>query len=344
MSYSKNYFDKENITDITYQDVVNYFTIEREESDKIEYKSFVVNEKGKEITNGVLKTICAFLNSEGGLLIWGAPIGQQVEGKKEKIFIGNLSPVEHLYEKDQFISKISDSISPTPKGILFHRIEKDKKFIYIFEVPKSEYSPHQFGDKFYMRIDGQTKTAPYHYIEALFKKISYPNLQGFLKLEGWHLDNSIYYLTVSPYIFNFSKLQNDYNLSFRLLSDSGIFADYFPTGRQDPNVKFANNGHEKNRLNIKDVIYYGEPVHDRSTFKFEPKTLVANNWEVEVVLTFGAKYSPMKMCYYKLRLPTTSNPKDLQSCIIEKKENQSMRENSDKNDDELVEYLIGRKI
>ena len=119
MIYTKNYFGKETIDEISYEDVVNFFSEEQQESDKIEFKSFIVSDKSdrkgdslKDKENGVIKSISGFLNSEGGMLIWGSPAGEIVEGKKEKVFKGQLSLVEQLYEKDQFISKLTDSITP----------------------------------------------------------------------------------------------------------------------------------------------------------------------------------------------------------------------------------------
>ena len=69
MNYFNQYFNKEKIEDITYDDVVSFFKEEKTESDKIEFKSFFSNEKEHEADkeNAILKSICAFLNSEGGL-------------------------------------------------------------------------------------------------------------------------------------------------------------------------------------------------------------------------------------------------------------------------------------
>ena len=57
MEFTDNYFGKTNITDITYDDVVRFFQTEREESNKIEFKSFVSNstESQKEKENSYLK-------------------------------------------------------------------------------------------------------------------------------------------------------------------------------------------------------------------------------------------------------------------------------------------------
>ena len=112
MSYSKLYFGKE-LGELTYADIENFFIDEKDESNKIEYKSYHnPDEKNHtEKENGVIRAICALLNSEGGLVIWGAPIGQTVGGKKEKIFKGELSPVEKLIEKDSLINRVTDLIT-----------------------------------------------------------------------------------------------------------------------------------------------------------------------------------------------------------------------------------------
>jgi len=162
MSLLERYFGKPS-DQIIYSDVEHFFEEEKEESDKIEFKAFHnPDESFKEKQNGILRSICAFLNSSGGIIIWGAPIGQFIEGKKEKVFQGNLSPSDNLIEKDSFINKITDSITPAPNKIKFIRLTHELNYLYLFEVEESEYSPHQFRNIYYMRIDGQTRPAPHH--------------------------------------------------------------------------------------------------------------------------------------------------------------------------------------
>lgn len=73
MSYSQSYFGKE-LSDLTFADIENYFVDEKEESDKIELKSYHNHNSSekdhKDKENGVLKTICGLLNSEGGQIVW----------------------------------------------------------------------------------------------------------------------------------------------------------------------------------------------------------------------------------------------------------------------------------
>jgi hypothetical protein len=112
-SYAELHFGKL-LVDITLDDLKHFFSTEREESNTLEYKSYF--EKGQNNHNlkeaGVLKSICAFLNSSGGLFIWGAPIGRTPEGRQSKVFTGPLYPVPKLIEKDTFISRVASTIIP----------------------------------------------------------------------------------------------------------------------------------------------------------------------------------------------------------------------------------------
>src|SRR3954466_7102658 len=154
------------------------------------------------------------LNSEGGLIIWGAPRGIPVSGKKEKIYKGELSPLDALIEKDAFVSKVTNLITPSAKGIIFQRLEKGDKYVYLIEVQQSQYSPHQYHNTYYMRIDGQTRPAPHHYIEALFQKISYPNLEGKLILDAVSSQLDLLYtsLRIKIDISNKSMFQNEHDI------------------------------------------------------------------------------------------------------------------------------------
>lgn len=181
----KNLFDKE-IHDLTISDIENFFYKEQVENDKLEFKSAVDGNsttgrpqvKESEVLKKIMNTICGFLNSEGGVLIWGAPEGQlPVAGGNEKIHKGNLTPVKMILEKDQLINKLSDIINPTPNKIRFNSFAVTQGYVYVFEVEKSEYAPHQIDGTYYLRLDAQTRPAPHQYVEALIKKARVANLE-----------------------------------------------------------------------------------------------------------------------------------------------------------------------
>jgi len=299
MNYSEAYFGKK-LSDIEYTDIENFFIEEKDESNTMEFKSYSA-EYGNISKNieGVIRGICALLNSEGGILIWGAPEGAKIEGRQEKIFVGNLSPVSELKEKDWLINKISDSITPLPVNINVKIIEKDHVYIYVFEIQRSKYSPHQFKNIYYSRIDGQTKPAPHYLIEALFKKIKFPRLEGFIKLDkiSFNKANS-YFLDVSIFIFNFTELQNEENVVFRLMCPQGIF-----TRSQIPQYQdmYDFNGHQLVGKNLIDVLHFGGPnIHSERIVINPHELLHKHENKVDLILYFGGKYSPLKSSEYKL--------------------------------------------
>jgi hypothetical protein len=347
MNLFKNYFNKEKIIDITYDDIVNYFSQSKHENDKIEYKSFVIEEKENQTSKErqILKTICGFLNSEGGILIWGAPKGKIITGKREKIFQGDPSMVDFLYEKDSFISKVTDSITPAPRNILFHRIDEREKHIYVFEIPKSEYSPHQFQNTYYMRIDGQTRPAPHHYVEALMKQIRFPNLEGYIMIDNIQYTSNELYLYIQICIFNLSKLQNDYNVTYRLLCSQGLWEGWNNPIKQE-NIKFADDGHQKIVENLKGIIHFGNPVAHKSTIIFNPYEIERNNFQPQISLFFGAKLSPMKVSSYNINLKHPF-PRNFQDIILGNKlENRfmyEMPEDLENNERNKILRLLGRE-
>ncbi|HLP52635.1 MAG TPA: ATP-binding protein [Chitinophagales bacterium] len=347
MNYSELFFGKSDITDLSYSDILSYFKDEKEESDKIEYKSFVVDEKdlggipAKE--KGILRAICAFLNSEGGIIIWGAPKGALVAGAKGKTCKGELSLVEKKYDKDDFVAKIANRITPSPKGIKFHRIESENKYAYIFEVPKSEYSPHQFENVYYMRLDGQTATAPHHYIEALFKKITFPKLEGYINPVKIELHGSNVFLTFDSFIFNQSPLQNDYDLTYRIICNPGSFYGW-QTGTND-RVSYGFNGSDKRIIAPVNVLHYGQPLNDTHTIVINAHQLQQEQNIVTILLSFGAKLSPLLMSSYKLKVPFR-NPNNWKDIFIEMKENvysHEIKGKSSVSNEESVQAIIGRK-
>jgi hypothetical protein len=317
-NYSHQYFGKD-LNDLTYKDILDFFIEEKEESDKIEFKAFHPDfgNFNKDI-EGVIRGICAFLNSNGGILIWGAPLGQKIEEKV--IFQGDLSLVTELKEKDSLISKISDSITPLPVNINVNIIELDGSYLYVFETQPSKYSPHQFKNTYWARLDGQTKPAPHYLVEALFKKISYPNIEGYINLDRYgNLPNGQAFLDISIIMINFSELQNEYNLTYRLMCGQAIFA-----GSQKPQLAkyYTMKGHMYVHKDLNDILHFGAPDRNPQRLVFNKEELTDNhNNKMDLILTFGGKLSPLKISQYKLDFSgpvTLNNPVSL---FESKKEN-----------------------
>jgi hypothetical protein len=317
------------LAQVTLKDLQDFFKEPRTESDKLEFKSYpnsVATGTAKELEKKVLKTICAFLNSEGGILVWGAPEEKSLAGSTEMICQGELTLNSERHEKDAFISKIANRIIPSPKGVLFHRVGDQGKYVYLFEVPASEYSPHQFENIYYMRMDGQSKPAPHHYIEALFKKVTFPKLEAYLKIEGYQFENTNKHsrLSCSVIFRNLSRFQNDLNLHCRIISKEGLIVDVGNTFLHMN--KHIEEGSDYIREKIADVIYYGNYIHHPFDIILNRQNLYNSDYEFNILLIFGARYSPMKLCKYVIKVGPTF-PANKWEAIISKEENVYFHEN-----------------
>ncbi|NID10638.1 AlbA family DNA-binding domain-containing protein [Fibrivirga algicola] len=183
-SFTQLYFGKA-IDDVTADDVTAFFAEERPEGINLEFKSFAQHESDLKLKEkGVIRTVCAFLNSEGGLLIWGAPEGTKND-RGDKVFVGKLSPVTKYYNKDSFISKLITRIEDIPSGIRFKDVEVSQdQYVYLIDVPESSIKPHQFEDRYWTRFDGQSKAAPHYLIRALFREEKKPVLKATLSVDS----------------------------------------------------------------------------------------------------------------------------------------------------------------
>lgn len=307
MSYSKDHFGRD-IFDLEYADLVNYFKVSNDETDRIEYKSYVIHSSDtgghKEKEKSVIKSVCGFLNSEGGLLIWGAPEGQKdLTDAAKTVFHGALTPFTENYDKDSFVRKVTDSITPSPRAIRFKQLDDGGgKYVYVIEVEKSEYSPHQYSNNYFMRIDGQTKIAPHHYIEALFKKISFPKLSSNFYISSptvqYHatLENKLELVfTVNFAISNLSKMHNEHDIDCQLSISEGYF-------RGDKiSKRYLHTTPLKTYSPLKSILYYGAPVKE-SEVATEFDVKYKNEYDFLFTLTFGGKSSPLMISKYAITI------------------------------------------
>ncbi|BDS10116.1 AlbA family DNA-binding domain-containing protein [Aureispira anguillae] len=339
MEFAKKILGK-NLVELTKNDIEQFFVTEQEESDIVEYKSYfargINDHKKKE--EGILKTICAFLNSNGGLLVWGAPKGEYDNSKKTKVFKGELDPVDKLISKDSFISKITNRIIPLAAQIRMHTIDAgNNKYVYVFEVEESFTKPHQFNSIYYMRLDGQTNKAPHHYVEALFKQKKYPNLGGYIDFHsitlsspsGFSSSRHSAILNINVAIFNHSSLLNEENVNVSLFINNGKFSESIraPHLYQNKGIDYQYNGSLANRNNITDILYFNRPAFFSEKILLYTEPLMIQNFKMELILSFGGKKSPLKESkyYIDLRNFTPDNIKDI---IDNKSENILVHESS----------------
>lgn len=312
MSHSLNYFGKE-LDDLTYQDVIDYFTVPRSESTTIEYKSYGVHGNHDDKLRGIYKALTAFLNSSGGIVIWGSPQGQIPAGQTEEIFQGPLSPITQAMEQDRTINLVTDNISPAPSSIRLKILEDNGNYICVFEVEQSSYRPHQYNNIYYSRLDGQSRPAPHYLVEALFKQIRFPNIEGYLKINSFQAipGGGGYLLNVDFVLFNFSELENEKNISLRVLNNKGNFRS-----SNSPELRFPN---------LKEVFYFGEPIAESDTIVLTNRAFDNDDYTLDLTMYFGGEKSPLKISEYTLDLSNLAAA-DLNDLIVNKEENITFKE------------------
>ncbi len=238
-SYAQTIFAKP-LDEITEADLTNYFQQKRDETLNLEFKSYTdkpgdarsQSAKDAEKIKGVLKTIDAFLNSSGGLLIWGAPEPTEVKRgeKKVKICQGPLAPVPKFFDRDDFINRIAGQISPVPVGVRMHPVPiASGGYVYLFDVPESQNKPHQNDGRYYVRMDTRTDAAPHYLVYALCHQIKTPILEleidkGRYVMKDMrhgnktHLELKVTLANTTPYI-------NDSDIYLLATSNTLLFVD-----------------------------------------------------------------------------------------------------------------------
>jgi hypothetical protein len=304
--YALIHFSKP-LADLQYTDIERFFTKEHLESDQVEFKSFKPNGPLESKLPSIIEGITAFLNSSGGLLIWGAPEGVKVEGRKEKAFVGSPTNLPLTIEKDWLISKIADKIIPLPRSFRVQLVACATGQVAVFEVDESPYSPHQTDNMYYMRLDGQNKPAPHHYIEALFKRITFPRLEmhlkeGPVKVAFPHIPYASHAVEVSFLFFNFSPFLNEEKLFFEIEINGGRFGEPLASDVTTMPIASYYKGRRICRTDLTAAISvsYGYPLVLTQKFLFREQELRKNDI-VSITVIFSGKAAPTKFCRYHLR-------------------------------------------
>lgn len=178
--YIEKIFGK-NRNEVTLNDIKKYFSTQQEESSVIEFKS------GEVEINDIFKEITAFLNTEGALLIIGAPREtRKTIGKNNiiKICEGDLT-YSNFKNKDWLYQKIASNIVPTPTNLKIEEYLTEKGNIFLIDIPQSLNPPHQCSTdgKYYLRLERDAKPAPHGIVQALFDKRRVPSLSADINIE-----------------------------------------------------------------------------------------------------------------------------------------------------------------
>lgn len=181
-----------NIEELILDDIKIFFQNKQQEGPLIEFKS------GEVEINDLYNEITAFLNTEGGILIIGAPkeTKEKIGNTLQRFCQGELT-YSQFSSKEWLLQKIYTNITPSPIGINIQHFLTQNGNIFILEIPQSFNPPHQSNNtgKYYIRLETEAKAAPHGLVQALFDKRRKPLL--FPDLKTKELDNGIDEVTVS---------------------------------------------------------------------------------------------------------------------------------------------------
>ncbi|MGF6924644.1 hypothetical protein QFZ48_000144 [Chitinophaga sp. W2I13] len=282
---------------ITEEDLIEYFKTDRQESNTIEYKSYDKRDNAKEPEKigKIIRSVAAMLNSGGGIVIWGAPQPTKDPTTGEHIVKGNLAPVEFSIGKDRFMGLIFSNVSPAPHGIRFEAVQlKGNKFVYLIEVQRSEYPPHQYDGRYYARFDSLSKPAPHHFVEALIKQVKQPAIQGYVEFGGSRQGGSHVVIPGMMYLFNLDRHIPAANLFYEIrVAGAGLFLE--------DNMEIADLTNPRASLKIDDPrrLLNNMPVY-RKFLIYAPLIYRRHIQNFTVDLTFWADNVPLTITRYKI--------------------------------------------
>lgn len=139
---------------------MDYFSREREENQHLEFKS------GEVQVGKILKEVCAFLNSRGGLLIVGSPR----EAGRNNLHHFKGTPLPSSIPRQRLKRELEQRITPAPRGIRIKEVEIGDGRVYLIEVPQSARPPHQIAATgvYYIRDGASSRPARHDELEKLF--------------------------------------------------------------------------------------------------------------------------------------------------------------------------------
>jgi hypothetical protein len=328
MKHSQLLFNKD-LYDLEFADIENFFVTEKEETLNLEFKSFTPQGDYAAKEGAIKKAVCGLLNSEGGIIIWGAPI-EIKDANGNTTAIGALTPFSSLLDRDRFINILTSSISPLPIGIRVQVIKNAaQESIFIIEVEKSIERPHQYDNRYFIRLDGQTRIAPHYLISALMKSTDFPVLRGHLRLKRIETDGQNYLLYFRKLLFNTTIYNNDINLYMRLVALPG-------------NI-FINNTNQGGIYNVTyPIISNGAPLMSNFILKIHSDQI---HEDIRLVFQFGGEKSPSKTSQYTYRLPgniALGNVQNEANYIFEKEENQMPSDVANNTTEENINILLNQ--
>lgn len=341
MNYLQHYFGFP-LNELNAQHVAHYFTTERIPNNQQLFLPYNNALSLEENTEELTRSIAGLVNTQGGFIIWGSPKSKSIIGSEQKSYQDSLEVVLHNFEEADLINRIGNALTPHYYSLLIQKYIYEEGHIYLIEVPQqSSQAPHQYKNQYFTVTNGYSHPAPHHYIESLFKQNTFPQLEGYLKFKNLRENGMHYCIDLEVYIFNFSRTYNETEVSFSLNCEKGSFLKL--KFGSDPRI-YRMGGQHVIRSGVLDILYYGVPFSKELMLMVSPKDIINENFELDIILQFGGKRSPLKVSTYRISLAKLTIS-DGNQIIVTAKENQWAYQESStfgKNKEQILQEILGR--
>ena len=160
MSFIKHIFGKDKLESIQKEDIDKLIEDKVEESQHLDYEEIPIKPK----FDGLAKHVSGFLNTSGGVVIFG------VSEQKNKI------PIKITWSsirKETVENNLYQRVEPWNENIEIAPIQNpadDSKKIFIIIVPKSKNPPHMANHRYHVRLNFQTRPLGHEQVAAIFRQ------------------------------------------------------------------------------------------------------------------------------------------------------------------------------
>ena len=297
MRFDKFLAGEISIDNLEGKDIVEFFSVEQEESQHLEFKSYSQSPQRRvKILPQIADSLSAFSNSDGGVLIWGSPIEQLEKDKSDKVIRryckGEVQGLP-LTDLDSIGRGLRDKLSPTISHLRVKDFRIGEKMVVVFEVKESDIPIMSSDKSFWIRNNFEKSKASFAMVDYLFRKRKYPDL--FLKVSS--ISQSFpkvgkINLRIDFEVFNNSPGVSAHLAHLDIMTKSGHFPPIHPN--------------EKSRLRLMQLaerkflpapLNSGIRIQQNTTIQYDNAKDID---EDEIVFSLAAVDTPIKISSIKL--------------------------------------------
>ena len=184
MPFAEQFLGRAEATGFTKDQLERFLANGMEESLNLDYKHVAALSAPR--PDSVIRTVSAFANAEGGLLILGVDerVERNEKGGTLRIRPGAITWGAKSLLREAVELKIATQIKPPVAGLRIHPIRDPQgQAVFLVDVPQSVRPPHQAADgKYYLRHNFQNLVMEHYQVQALFNRRLRPLLHPEVRL------------------------------------------------------------------------------------------------------------------------------------------------------------------